>query len=447
MKVKIKYILSAMLITLLIIGCEDHTDDNMMDSKQYFSRTGIIEADIYMTDDYIDYPLYIHQSGFSTENMDAELKVSHAAMERLNEKNGTSYKMLPLTTFKITKAKVEMVEDERKANFMITFDIEALKALANLEEYGVAVEIISEDPSSINQNKKDVLLLPNLREPLIYFNISGVRQEIMQEGESGKLEFSLDICTDFVVQYDVDLDIGFDANTITDYNLAKKTILVSAPDGSAAIEGRVKLLKGSKKSTVKVVVDKSMLTGNIYTVPVVLKSASHYKIDNEKDYLFVRFSHKEQSSIASQMNRGMWINEYTSSWYNDASKMIDGVYTTYWDSFYGTIPDNPAAHQNKNYPFTIIWNLNEQVTMSGVELWRRDHDTYAKDTKAGYIEVSKDNQNWYRAYNFDFGTTDNTRGPLHLPFEDFEGKYVKIVITEGNRTTNVNLTEFFVYTK
>lgn len=447
---KLRNILWGILTVVLITGCDSNVDDNMPDPQIYLSRDGIVDAKIYKTDEIVDYTVFFNQSGLFTENMSAELKLSMRALEELNENNGTSYKVLPAEVYNLSKSKVELAKDEKVGGFVIDFDIKKLEAISDLDEYCIPVEMISEYPSTMNKNKVRALLCPKLLEPLIYIKSAGIVQDNMKLGETDKLEFLVEVCTDFKTKHDVDLKFEFDPTALTKYNEENKTIFIPAPEGSFKIEGEEILHKGTYRAPFKLIVDKSMITENqIYTVPLILSSSSHYKIDEKRNVNFVRLSQTIEDKI--EMERGMWREVYTSSWPGNATapstarNMLDGNYTTNWEAFWGTIPNPPASHQNKDFPFIIIWDLDEVVDMCGVEIWRRDHDTYAKDTRAGYIEVSKDNVNWYRATTFDFSGDDNKRGPFYLPFEDFEGQYVKIAITESERQTNVSIAEFFVY--
>lgn len=447
---KLRYILWGVLMAVFMLGCDSNVDENMPDPKIYLTRDGIVDAKIYKTDDIVDYTVFFNQSGFFTEKMSAELKISYQALEELNESNGTSYKELPADVYKISKSKVELSKDDMVGGFVIDFDIKKLEALANLDEYCLPVEMISEYPSTMNKDKVRALLRPQLLEPLIYIKSAGIIQDVVKVGETDKLELLVEVCTDFKTKDDVVLNLDFSPAALAKYNEDNRTIFIPAPEGSYRIEGEARIEKGTYRTPLKLIVDKSMIKENqIYTVPLVLSSSSHYKIDETRNVNFVRLSQMIEEK--KEVERGMWREVYTSSWVGNATapstarNMLDGNYTTHWESFWGTISDPPASHQNKDFPFVIIWDLDEMVNMCGVELWRRDHDTYAKDTKAGYIEVSKDNVNWYRATSFDFSGDDNKRGPFYLPFEDFKGQYVKIVITESARTTNVSIAEFLVY--
>lgn len=119
--------------------------------------------------------------------------------------------------------------------------------------------------------------------------------------------------------------------------------------------------------------------------------------------------------------------------------MIDDNLSTRWENRYNS---NGIGDQNK-LPVNTSWDMGGTYYWCGTTISRRS-DSYVTDLRAGYVELSDDGENWTKAQDFDFGDKTNTSTSLTIAQEQwtYKGRYIRLNVTESNRSTNVSITEF-----
>ena len=179
---KNRYIVSAFMALAVLFSCvPDSRNDNMPDSVVYFvdnvANNGVQSAVMYDVQSTVDVPVYVYCAGLNGGNPSVSAKVAAEYIEQYNALKNTSYQPLPEECFELTKGS-DKVKD-RKANFILTFDVAAVNEFAatgvDLNEYVVCLELDS-DEMAIGSYKEDTfghyIVFPELKNATV--KVSGV---------------------------------------------------------------------------------------------------------------------------------------------------------------------------------------------------------------------------------------------------------------------------------
>ena len=179
------------------------------------------------------------------------------------------------------------------------------------------------------------------------------------------------------------------------------------------------------------VIDKDKLGYGWFAVPIRLSNPSKFEVDEERSTCVVTILNRME-----EIPHSLWAVESYSGYHGTEvpKNMIEIILIPD-----GTLNGLPQAGTT-TLPQTIIFKLSAAYKISEFEILRRN-DQYNTDLKGGYFEISMDNINWTRAATFDFGTGKSTGYVSFYCPTAVIGKYIKMVVTESNRNTQVSVQE------
>lgn len=127
-----KFLIPALLV--VFASCEpSHLEDNLPSAGVCFVNSGVQKATIFDTQKSVEFPVYAYCGSFYDANPEVEVTVDESSITRYNEKNRTSYKVLPSDCYTLDRTKAQM--ENKKASFNVTFDVQKVVALSQTADY------------------------------------------------------------------------------------------------------------------------------------------------------------------------------------------------------------------------------------------------------------------------------------------------------------------------
>lgn len=418
---------------LLLAGCDiSNRDNNLSESLVYFINEGENNIVLYNTGEDFTYTMPIFKSGLLNEEANVELLVNSKLIEQYNKENNTTSELLPAEYYQIVKSKQTMDPSQQKANFQVVFKTSLLNENPNRDRFILPLLLTSEGEVEINQNKNIVYIAPVVKPATLGFNCENTLQTVIRTTATGKIEVELPIGTPFDNKWNIDFTASFDQALLDQWNEENGVDYHMPVEGSYELVGDQKLVAGKNSQTLKLVIDKDKLGYGWFAVPIRLSNPSKFEIDEERSTCVVTILNRME-----EIPHSLWAVESYSGYHGTEvpKNMIDDNPDTRWHIKWTT-----TGAGTTTLPQTIIFKLSAAYKISEFEILRRN-DQYNTDLKGGYFEISMDNINWTRAATFDFGTGKSTGYVSFYCPTAVIGKYIKMVVTESNRNTQVSVQE------
>ena len=418
---------------LLLAGCDiSNRDNNLSESLVYFINEGENNIVLYNTGEDFTYTMPIFKSGLLNEEANVELLVNSKLIEQYNKENNTTSELLPAEYYQIEKSKQTMDHSQQKANFQVVFKTSLLNENPNRDRFILPLLLTSEGEVEINQNKNIVYIAPVVKPATLGFNCENTLQTVIPTTATGKIEVELPIGTPFDNKWNIDFTASFDQALLDQWNEENGVDYHMPVEGSYELVGDQKLVAGKNSQTLKLVIDKDKLGYGWFAVPIRLSNPSKFEIDEERSTCVVTILNRME-----EIPHSLWAVESYSGYHGTEvpKNMIDDNPDTRWHIKWTT-----TGAGTTTLPQTIIFKLSAAYKISEFEILRRN-DQYNTDLKGGYFEISMDNINWTRAATFDFGTGKSTGYVSFYCPTAVIGKYIKMVVTESNRNTQVSVQE------
>lgn len=418
---------------LLLAGCDiSNRDNNLSESLVYFINEGENNIVLYNTGEDFTYTMPIFKSGLLNEEANVELLVNSKLIEQYNKENNTTSELLPAEYYQIVKSKQTMDPSQQKANFQVVFKTSLLNENPNRDRFILPLLLTSEGEVEINQNKNIVYIAPVVKPATLGFNCENTLQTVIPTTATGKIEVELPIGTPFDNKWNIDFTASFDQALLDQWNEENGVDYHMPVEGSYELVGDQKLVAGKNSQTLKLVIDKDKLGYGWFAVPIRLSNPSKFEIDEERSTCVVTILNRME-----EIPHSLWAVESYSGYHGTEvpKNMIDDNPDTRWHIKWTT-----TGAGTTTLPQTIIFKLSAAYKISEFEILRRN-DQYNTDLKGGYFEISMDNINWTRAATFDFGTGKSTGYVSFYCLTAVIGKYIKMVVTESNRNTQVSVQE------
>ncbi len=428
---KLKQLIIPIAGALLLGGCEaDHRDDNLLDSVVYLLNNNLQTANFYDVEETCDYTFRAFCSGYTVTPSNLEIGVSDDALAAYNEANGTAYTALDPACYRLVNTAGSVDADHPSAAFTVQLDCTGLKQLGDLTSYVIPLRL-SSSASAVNKKLDVIFINPKMLETEVLAKNAGVVE--CDLGASSTLDFTAYV--KFDNKWETTTEYVYGDEVLDAYNAAHGTKYLPIP--AAAVSFTPAQLEAGKREAVsRFEIDKSQLTPDrFYTLAVQLKSNSKFQIGDDNTVLY----HIALNPVFSDRNN--WILVACSSWKTNAGPELitDGLPSTMYESRY----NNSGEGDIKVLPVTIDWDLGKVCHYAGMTLTRRT-GTYVTDLKAGWIELSDDGESWMPAQFFDFGGKSNTTvvGDFRSELVLGTGRYLRLKLTESNRTNLVSVCEF-----
>lgn len=430
---KLKHILFPFAGVLLVTACEkDHRDDNMPDPRIYIVNNGVQTATYYDVEETLDYKIYAYSSGLSGQASDVKLHLAPDAVEAYNAVHGSSYALLGEEYYDIVAGSGSITAEGRRATMSVRLKCPMIMQLPYMQDYIIPLRLTSAG-AEVNQELNTILINPRMQETEVLAGNAGIVESDLSGADADKLEFTA--YTEFDNKWDSETEYEYGDAVLAAYNAENGTQYLPLP-ASAYTFTPGNLKAGQNKAVSTIGIDKSGLAPDqYYTLAVKLKSNSKFKIGEKNTVLY------HISLLPTADKRKDWKLVLCSSYQNGGGpeQMIDDDLATRWENRYNS---NGVGDQGK-LPVSTTWDMGGNYYWCGVTIGRRT-DRYVTDLRAGYIELSDDGENWTKVQDFDFGSTSNTSTSLALAHEQwtYKGRYIRLVVTTSNRSTNVSITEF-----
>lgn len=416
---------------MLLAGCDDsNRDDNLSEPLIYFINSGEVTENIYLTGEDAVCNLPIFKSGLIEKSANMELAVNEQLIELYNQTNKTQAQVLPAKYYRIPDKDQTMEADQKKSAFQVVFKTSELDEDPNRDNYILPLELINRGEVQINPDKSSVFIFPSVHKATVGFTTGKQLKQTIESESTGELEIALPIATSFKNKWDIDFTAVIDPEALAGWNEENGTSHPLMDESHYKLVGEHKIPANSDVQTLKLTVNQDLLPNGWSVLPIRLSNPSKFEWGDEQDLCFVIIykrteviPHNLWTFVSSSSNQGS----------ETGDKMIDDNEATQWHSKWSGI----TLPQNVVFKLAKVYEMNEFTIM-------RRTDQYNTDLKAGDIEVSMDGTNWTLATKFNFGVATST-GHVSFYSQPVKGRYIRVLIKESNRTTNVSIVEFNAY--
>lgn len=226
---KIKYIAFAVILLTVLVGCaEDHRNDNLYDSAVYFvnnATAGVKNTEtMYDVQESLDYPVYVYCSGYYGGTTDVSMAVDESFITLYNETNSTELLALPSDCYELTTTRATI--KDRKATMSVKFNVSALKALSNeddfsdLENYVVPLVLTSNGDIPVSEREDNMLgyelVHPVLERASVAFSVT---EDVTVSG----LTYTMTMKTLFDNSFNVAWNVEFESASFEAQNATEST--------------------------------------------------------------------------------------------------------------------------------------------------------------------------------------------------------------------------------
>ena len=429
-------------------SCESDIDNFMVDDTVGLLNSGLIETEVYAgVDD--PFKLYAIKAGKGFNSATASIVVDPEIIAEYNGLSSTKQAVseLPSDCYTISVSTITLTNEDYRVPFIIDWNQERLEAaLAENADLVIPVRMSVQTDGKIAENRLTALVKPTLVEPMIGFdskNAGYMLGEMPTRRTAEELEVYFKVNANFIAQRDIDYTLELDPSLIDAYNESRGTDFVMLPEDAFDIDlngGTIKqhlssdMFKIDFHRNAIIPSDGPSKFGN-YMLPIRIKSLSSSNIDPEKNYVLYAVQ-----VIPVEISKSKWTviecnntleDELTAtpemiSKY-DPSKLIDGDKQTYWRTAFSKV---------QTLPYYVVIDLGQDRDLFKLEAAVpsiRADKPYANN-KAGYVEVSMDNETWKKVGEW---STLSYTSTMSSTLESCTARYVKFVITDVQKESNV----------
>lgn len=465
---KIKHIIFAVLLSTVLFSCgEDHRNDNLYASAVYFvnnATAGVQNTEtMYDVQESLDHPVYVYCSGYYGGTTDVSMAVDESFLALYNETNSTELVLLPSDCYELTTTRATI--KDRKASLGMRFNVEALKALSNeedfsdLENYVVPLALSSNGDIPVSEREDNMLgyelVHPVLERASLSFSVT---EDVTVSG----LTYTMTLKTLFDNSFNIAWNIEFESASFETLNSTESTSrgnsfaakyamkalpldaitnadVKSLASGENQVEYTITMPEGTPygKYYLHVKVNGATLEGQ--SIPI---ESGDVDADIVFEYI-PTISMGNASSSGTALSSSMTLipqsdmtfksESYQSA--NPPANAIDGDTGTMWENRWGSNGVGPYT-----IPFVGIVDLGSQQTVNVIEIWRRSgsyvtdlrtFEVYAAET-ADHSDVENMTYSGLTYLgNVDFGS-DTDRAKLTM-LDEATTRYLVLNFTASNR--------------
>lgn len=427
-----KYIIGASFL-LPLLSCEDNRLEGMMDDKVYLLRTGLQPTQVFNFGEY-DFDVFVIKSGLGTKDASVKITVTPEILETYNANNGTDYELLPDDCYLLKATTMDIPAKTPSVSFPILFNSTKIIALQqDGKKYILPLSLFALNDINVDPVMDEVLLDPIIQEPYIAFaepGLTSANSITLEDPEEFSMKTS--VKTNYENIWDLTFETEISQEALDAYNQAQGTsykifplTAVSLNHGPWAMPAETSTLDISYTIMRKSLVDENgvYLFGE-YVLPLKISSVSKYGIDPENGVRFIRYNY-----LPELLERAGWqVIDYNScisqeEWYTwlnrTPDKILDGSTETFWGSKWDVPSPLP-------YYFVIDMKTAKTIFRLGIT---KPADTWRGNMKAGYFEISDDQQTWTKLTDWELESND-PRSPV-FDVAPATGRYLRLTITEA----------------
>jgi hypothetical protein len=464
---KIKYIALLLAGMFLSTSCEkDRRNADLYDSAVYFvnnATAGVCETtDMYDVQSKVEHPVYVYLSGYFGGNTTVSMSLAEDFIATYNESENTNLELLPSNCYEITKSSAST--ENRKARMYVTFDIDALKALSQEDDFSdlenYVVPLALKPTGDIGLSTKDEFLSYELIHPVL--KKASMSFSISEDTEVSGLSYTMTMKSLFDNQFDLAWDIEFESDSFEALNSTESTDLGNSLSAKYALKGLPisyientdvnTLAAGENSVQYKVVMPEDAPYGNYYfnvKVKNCTLDGQSIPLESGDVNAKVKFTYFPTVDTPSDANIGLsnYFNAipqssmvFAAETYHDSSlsQAMDGDISTIWENRW-----NGTGAGVYTIPFMAVLDMGDEYTISALEIWRRSgsaitdlrmFEVYAAES----VEYNFDgNPFTYSGLTYlgkvDFGDKTNTERMKFTALDKYATRYLLFKFCESNR--------------
>lgn len=375
MKKNIYLIPILMLLFMSNCNVSDQLEQDTPDSKLLFA-TNELARDIYLAPSVQEYQyqLLVHRSGLRNNNRaEAGISVDETILNDYNSQHGTAIQLVPADYYEYNST-VEISGGEEYGTFDITIQVRRIvDELDNNLPYAIPFTISGSDGTEINDEKNNVLLKLNLREPFVRQQTFGTDQG----AATGQTSFHRSYTVYVEFENEWDIAVGYEAalDLVGDYNEAHSTSYNPFPVANISnIPSDFTLAAGTNSIDVEIELSPADLDYyEPFLLPIRLVSRGDFPIDTEQDIIYLIFQRDFDQADAQVIPLTADMIETFTQESSEGPKesLVDGDTSTYWHSSWSSgvepLPhwiqinfDNPVEIGGFNYTFRQPSGINDR---------------------------------------------------------------------------------------
>lgn len=325
----------------LITSCDNPGDPQFENDKfssvLYLKNSGQVEVEFYNVNEDITYTTAIGKGGTNASiARSASLNVfTQEEMDTYNEENATNFAILPAQCYEFTKDySFEGQTESQTVNITLKANIGALD---ESKQYALPLKLTSPD-YGVNENKQDLLLIPNVITPKISLNKVG-KQDMISISVDNPNATSLSIGTVLNMPNN---GWSFSVNPETDENILKTLV----DQYTAQAGGSYELLPATNYSLSELtftgtenqkdleisISNKDLLLNNDYLLPIVLSNCTGMPFDVDSEnicYVHIRVT---AELVPINLEGKLSTNDTSTDAGNKLSSLLDDNPNTVWQS-------------------------------------------------------------------------------------------------------------------
>lgn len=376
----------------LVISCDinDQLYQDAPDSKVLFA-TDDLEREIYLapTVDEQSYELLINRSGINNDNaVEVMIDTDPEVLQQYNEDMGSNFKLLPNDYYNFQNT---VAIDKGSQLGKTEVNIKARKAVDELEGYGVyaiPLKIVQSNGASINEDKSSIVLIVNVREPVVRQEKYGIEDATSMGNSMYTGTFT--VFVEFENEWDIDLGYEVDLELVDVFNNANGTEYKPLPENSIqTIPDSFTLSAGNNSVAVEIELSVNELYYfEPYLLPIRLQSMGDFPVDPDREIIYLRLTrdfdmnNAEVVSLTNDM-----IETFTQeSVEGPKESLVDGDTSTYWHSAWSSGVE-PLPHW-------IQINFEEPTELGGLNYTLRQPSGITDRPNHFDIQTSDDGENW-----------------------------------------------------
>lgn len=415
------------ILISVFYSCDDqgYKDGN---SVVYLTNNEV-SVDVYDIEDSFTYNLGVYRSGFGAE---AKVKVKVLSDFELEEHNityGTSYKLLPESSYKLLLTEVNFGSSAEDTNqyIPIEFDVQALKLLDLANENYVIPVAIDNSSIGVNEDLAISFVSPAVKDPLVYFVFTDLKSYNFEIGKVTAIDLDIPIQVDFENKWDITCELTTPQSVLDKYNEDNNKFFVMLPSDAYTLQTSVTIENGTKKNISKLHVEGDKLEAGSYALPVYLNSVSKFNIDPAANTYIIGIN-----IPAPLLDRTGWTITASSFQSPEGPEnVLDGDLDTKWHTKWSGIA----------LPQELIIDMQKEYNVTQIDMTQRNEQSN-RDSKGGNVYISSDNATWTNIGNFEMQAIN---GFQQFGLKATRGRYLKVEFTSSYRGTNLSIGELEVH--
>lgn len=423
-------------------SCERDIDNFMVDDTIGLMKAGVVEAEVYTG---FDDPtrVYAIKAGKGFQGVDVSIAVDDEVLATYNATADVQLSALPAECYAITVNHLGFGKDDYKKAFEITWDRDLLaQALANDANAVIPLRMsVNSGGINIAEDRLTCLVKPVINEPKLYLSNSGLVPGLMPTRRSAVEEIIyMNVNSSFIAQQDVDFSFEIDADALAEYNESHDTDYQLLPEDAYELNLTgwcIKKYMNTARFNFKfirtaLIPEDGPSKFGMYMLPIRLKS--DVALDPDKSLILYPISIDPQEIAKSKwtvLECSPSIEDDPAATDADKSKyapsnLIDGDKSSFWRT---------AFSSEQTLPYSVIIDLGQDRDLFKLEAFppsSRSDRPYS-NSKAGYVEVSADNQTWTKVGDWSILSNSAT---ITCQLQPCTARYVKFVITDVLKDVN-----------